>query len=660
MAFKTTFGKATLGGGKKMEVEMHAYGRSTHDKSYIFRTTGSMGTLIPFMKQIMTPGSTLDINLACEILTLPTVGPAFASAKVQLDVISAPVRLYHAWMHNNKLNIGRDMSKVKLPTMTLFARGTEDSLPDIPNLDITQINPSSLLAYLGIMGVGHFVADGTLAERDFHALWLLLYADAYKNYYANKQEEEGAMIWAAPAGVDQVVFEIQINDGIIPQDGGGTTPITIGSIVEIAYDPTPGKIKDIIFMSSIGDLPAEQVLLPVNLANLLAPIYEWRWNLTGNITVTGWRYRRADEIPEARIQVSRFPLSTIDDMREEILAAAKSTTAFNVNAAAETIANNNPYLKILNWTGENSPYLSSQQGLFLKTYQSDLFNNWLNSEWIDDPITGVNARSSVSTVGNTFTMDALAMAEKVWEMLNRINTAGGAYKDWLDVMYTDNYYGGIETPVYHGSLIKELVFQEVVSNSESAGENGGVQPLGTLAGRGKLGGKHKGGKMVIKVNEHTLVMGIFSITPRIDYSQGNDWDTYSLLTMDDFHKPALDQIGFQELIEEQMAWWSTQKVGAGNWTQLSAGKQQSWTNYMTEVNRAKGNFAIVDNQMFMTFNRKYRAGGTGIDDMTTYIDPEKFNYIFAQTALDAQNYWIQIAVDLQYRGMMSAKQMPSL
>lgn len=413
-------------------------------------------------------------------------------------------------------------------------------------------------------------------------------------------------------------------------------------------------------MSSIGDLPAEQVLLPVNLANLLAPIYEWRWNLTGNITVTGWRYRRANEIPEARIQVSRFPLSTIDDMREEILAAAKSTTAFNVNAAAETIANNNPYLKILKWTGENSPYLSSQQGLFLKTYQSDLFNNWLNSEWIDDPITGVNARSSVSTVGNTFTMDALAMAEKVWEMLNRINTAGGAYKDWLDVMYTDNYYGGIETPVYHGSLIKELVFQEVVSNSESAGENGGVQPLGTLAGRGKLGGKHKGGKMVIKVNEHTLVMGIFSITPRIDYSQGNDWDTYSLLTMDDFHKPALDQIGFQELIEEQMAWWSTQKVGAGNWTQLSAGKQQSWTNYMTEVNRAKGNFAIVDNQMFMTFNRKYRAGGTGIDDMTTYIDPEKFNYIFAQTALDAQNYWIQIAVDLEYRAMMSAKQMPSL
>ena len=27
--------------------------------------------------------------------------------------------------------------------------------------------------------------------------------------------------------------------------------------------------------------------------------------------------------------------------------------------------------------------------------------------------------------------------------------------------------------------------------------------------------------------------------------------------MDDLHKPALDQIGFQELITEQMAWWNT-------------------------------------------------------------------------------------------------------
>ena len=83
-----------------------------------------------------------------------------------------------------------------------------------------------------------------------------------------------------------------------------------------------------------------------------------------------------------------------------------------------------------------------------------------------------------------------------------------------------------------------------------------LQPMGTLAGRGRLTDKHKGGKIKIKVHEPSVILGIVSITPRIDYSQGNKWDT-NLKTMNDFHKPALDAIGYQDLITEQMAWQST-------------------------------------------------------------------------------------------------------
>ena len=100
------------------------------------------------------------------------------------------------------------------------------------------------------------------------------------------------------------------------------------------------------------------------------------------------------------------------------------------------------------------------------------------------------------------------------------------------------------------------------------------------------------------------------------------------------------------------------------WVQRSAGKQPAWTNYMTSVNKTFGNFAIPDNEMFMTFNRRYEwNGGEGehaIADLTTYIDPAKFNFIFADTARDAQNYWAQIAVDITARRVMSAKVMPNL
>ena len=57
-------------------------------------------------------------------------------------------------------------------------------------------------------------------------------------------------------------------------------------------------------------------------------------------------------------------------------------------------------------------------------------------------------------------------------------------------------------------------------------------------------------------------MGIVSITPRIDYSQGNDWFT-SLSTWNDWHKPHLDQIGFQDLLAEQLAWFGTTNDGHG-------------------------------------------------------------------------------------------------
>lgn len=49
-----------------------------------------------------------------------------------------------------------------------------------------------------------------------------------------------------------------------------------------------------------------------------------------------------------------------------------------------------------------------------------------------------------------------------------------------------------------------------------------------------------------------------------------------------------------------------------------------------------------------------------IEDLTTYIDPAKFNNIFAQTSLDSQNFWVQIAVDMEVRRKISQRLLPNL
>ncbi|AXH75645.1 MAG: major capsid protein [Microviridae sp.] len=652
-----TLGGDRLGAGKKMKVDLHNYSRSTHNRGYIFRSTMSSGTLVPFLNEVALPGDTFDINLDCDVKTHPTVGPLFGSFKVQLDVFQCPIRLYNGQLHNNKLGIGLKMSTVKLPMLKLKAPVVlPTDLPDIIDVDNCQINPSSILAYLGIRGIG--IADAVAGDnnREFNGVPLLAYWDIYKNYYANKQEEKGAVIHTTPIDGKQSVTTILINTNSLttPQ------PLTAGTIINVNFtDPLQGLGNVLILLDNGLEVPVNELGTVIG-GTISVTNLQYNWTRYGNRTAISWRYATETDLAMQRIKVLLFELADIDDMREAILTQTTATGAFDIFGTSL-----DPYVRLVEEDGKARAIMSSQEGLAVKTYQSDMLNNWLSTEWIDGT-GGISEVTAIDTSGGSFTIDTLNLSKKVYDMLNRIAVSGGSYDDWLDSVYTENRHTRAESPMYMGGLIKELVFQEVVSVSEAPGsEAGGVQPLGTLAGKGILAKKHKGGTVTIKVEEPSYIMGIISLTPRLDYSQGNTWDV-NLKTMDDLHKPALDEIGFQELITEQMAWWDTQQDSTGAWIQKSAGKQPAWLNYMTNINRVRGNFAINSNEMFMTLTRRYEpeidGGGTGfqIKDLTTYIDPEKFNNIFAQTSLDSQNFWTQIAVDITYRGKISAKLMPNL
>ena len=148
------------------------------------------GTLVPFMSELALPGDSFDIDLNCDVKTLPTVGPLFGSYKVQLDVFECPIRLYNGKLHMNMLNIGMDMKQISLPQMRMKAQFETNRLGDND-----QINASSIYSYLNVRGLG--VTDngqaGTI-ERDFNAVPLLGYWDIYKNYYSNKQQEKGVVV----------------------------------------------------------------------------------------------------------------------------------------------------------------------------------------------------------------------------------------------------------------------------------------------------------------------------------------------------------------------------------------------------------------------------------------------------------------------------------
>lgn len=663
-----TIGGDRLGAGKKMKQSYHNYERSNHDLSYLWRSTIAPGTLVPFLAKPMLPGDTFDIELNTETMTHPTVGPLFGSYKLQLDIFQIPVRLYQAQLHNNKIDIGMNMSNIKLPQLEISANDI-DFTADEP-VDVQQINPSSLLAYLDLRGLGH--TDASVGETgkvtaNYNGLKYLMYYDIYKNYYANKQEEIGAYINydnVPIASITSAQAHDRITGTVADLAATVTNSATILSVDGTNLDPENVAITLRAANGSDTVYPITAILTSVDETEITNSDGSTTNNISGFVQefVVGQTLLQADVFSQYQSnpvpEIDTFPLSALDDMREDILADIKNTNAFTITSSTYA-----PYgTNIQSTTGTEGQggrikSYFAMQGLCLKTYQSDLFNNWISTEWIDGE-NGISAITAIDVSDGLLNLDTLNLSQKVYNMLNRISISGGTFYDWIEAVYTEKHFHGVETPVYMGGLSKEIVFQQIVSNSATESE-----PLGTLAGRGVQSSKHKGGKITVKAKvEPCYVMGIVSLTPRIDYSQGNAWDSH-LETMNDFHKPALDGIGYQDLITDQMAAWDTIIDPSDlSKTFRSAGKQPAWINYMTDINRTYGFFADPRNEMFMTLNRRYEIDSDNktIADLTTYIDPSKFNYIFAQTDRSAQNFWLQIAVGISARRKISARQIPNL
>lgn len=662
---KTSIGKNTLGQGSKMTLHMRNYERSSHNLSYAWRSSMGVGTLVPCMKILSTPGGTFDIEIDEKVFTHPTVGPLFGSYKMQVDIFTCPMRLYMAPLHNNALNVGLDMAKVKIPqlnktiTTDMMLTGTDSKE------ELKQISSSSVLAYLGIRGWKNnmTVPDGKVCHKN--AIPLLAYLDIFKNYYANKQEEKFYSIygfdqklnyiqtkWNASKSGTQFKMEINIevtgydstiqestalNNTIFDCDvstykvGEGTA--AEGWVVEATYQYTAQGFKNmgLTVEFTSGILSIQGTLYSDSFA-VLAPSKVY-YNENGLNTL------------------KEYDLTSLDKLREDILAKGYQQVLLGDSPTVGCNYIEDLLMSVTETSaGEKNSTLACaypQSGLILKTHQSDIFNNWINSEWIDGD-NGISAITAIDTSSGEFTIDTLNMAKKVYDMLNRIAVSGGSYRDWIETVYTNNYALHAETPIYEGGMSCEIEFEEVVSNSASID-----QPLGTLAGRGRNTSK-KGGKLHINIAEPSYIIGIVSITPRVDYCQGNDWDTV-LETMNDLHKPALDGIGFQDLMAWKLAWWADEADAIG--------KQPAWLDYMTNFNKTYGTFAEEGNESFMVLNRYYDPIDnytTHKIDATTYINPAKYNYIFAQTGVESQNFWVQLGFKITARRKMSAKQIPNL
>lgn len=682
---KITIGGKRLGSGSKMEVYIPEFDRSSHDQGFVFTTDQAFGTLVPALCNLGTRGDVFYLDDITSIVrTLPTNGPVFGSVKQQIDVFAAPLRLYIGALHNNATGIGLKMAQIKMPVEQHITTVYKEDL-QLKNPNIPSVAPDSLSAYLGKPG-SKTGANFANVNYNQSALFELMYWDIYKNYYANKQEEEGVVVKTKTAeeGVlNRIVIYDNVENRTIATQSG---PQTTDGVNEADGKTIAGKTIKFRTNRKLITEDLQKLYLYTTQANtekkeLLYNNSMWTYNgEETNINFYEYSFSKpatpatpitikwneaegyGGGLPwrgEANISLERFPLQNIDKMREAILAAPIGVPlVINKVGGGMTPYNIGTEQFVDKGGKKREARAQTMCGLAVKCHLSDIFNNWLQTDWIDGE-NGINDLTSIDTSDGSFTINEFILDYKLFKMMNRIAISDGSYDAWQTAVYGQEGRVISESPIYCGGYSSEIGFDEVVSQSATEAE-----PLGSLAGRGSQQNATKQGGKNIKIvcDEAMLIMVISSFTPRTTYSQNRQWWT-ELESMDDLHKPDLDGIAFQNLTTGMMTTWGDVVNADGSTTEKVVGKQTPWVEYTTAVNQSYGDFAAGMPLEHLVINRSYQGDDTAagvIENATTYIDPTEFNVIFADEELTAKPFWVQIGFNLTSRRKMSAVQIPNL
>lgn len=262
-------------------------------------------------------------------------------------------------LHNNALNIGLDMKKVKFPKINILTSNLsyELRMKGSGGTLLDQINPSSLPSYLGLKSP--LTENGSDSESKFNGITYAMYFDIFKNYYANKQEENFYTI----GGNQELPFSTEIaaddlfflsnatkatsgnwpNSTLNKNEGsyaiGGAQNATnylainlntsndisnyeVSAIIKVLNGPNP---QTIILQGTINQLVASSLIKKISVSQepgITTSSYIIKGTEAAGISV------RIDigngiRITSAGGKYLTYKLTDIDNMRESILSARK-------------------------------------------------------------------------------------------------------------------------------------------------------------------------------------------------------------------------------------------------------------------------------------------------------------------------------------------------
>lgn len=288
-------------------------------------------------------------------------------------------------------------------------------------------------------------------------------------------------------------------------------------------------------------------------------------------------------------------------------------------------------------------------GLFQCCYLPDRMNVILSDAFFKNNVSTVH----VSTQGDSFKIDQLVTAKKLWNARNNDAITNGTFKDWIRVHFGVTPKIMDDMPTFCGATSSDIAFEDIRATT-SAKIGDADQYLGDK-GSSALGyGDSR--RFNIVADRPGYVMAIATLVPRVDYYQFTE--RYALhKKLSDSFRPEYNGIGYQDvLVSDLNTEWPAGYDATGSYAAqvdpfaVSLGKQPAWLEYMTAVNKVRGTFCSSEKSWVLA--RDMRAN-TNPDSSVSpaentvssaYIDPADWNQPFADQSDTAQNFYAQFYV----------------
>lgn len=306
-------------------------------------------------------------------------------------------------------------------------------------------------------------------------------------------------------------------------------------------------------------------------------------------------------------------------------------------------------------------------GMLYRTFLPDRMNVILNPAFYANNVTSVQ----VSTVGNTFQIDQLVTAKKLWNSRNKDSMTSGTFRDWVRSHYGVTPHIMDDMPTFLGSSGSDVVFEDIRATTTNEIGSSEIQYLGDKASSGK--GYVRSRRHRVVADRPGYVMVIASLVPRVDYYQDEDRYIHHGKLSDEF-RPEFNGIGLQDvLVSDLNASWQgyTQNASAYNAatdpTKQAKGKTIAWVDYQTAINRIRGTFCTTERSWVLSRDMRDEivpAATNGPVARTLsfakipYVTPGSFNTPFAIQDATAQNFLVQFYIKANLRSTVLKRLRP--